>query len=175
HKSDFSVGNVNGDNRRTPGGLRRSVSKRLLGKPHNSIVGNSKSIADLRGSAEKQQQFQQGGYSGQKTPYFLGGGQHGGIEEEAEEEEDSVGSSSGRDYLSSNNINGFTGFGQGSSFLASDTGTNSLLDRLQNASGKPQNIDMAGRGDPASSLGKRPVKRSTNADEQSRYDKVGYP
>ncbi|KAJ2557640.1 hypothetical protein EV175_001220 [Coemansia sp. RSA 1933] len=176
HKSDFSVGSVNGDNRRTPGGLRRSVSKRLLGKPHNSIVGNSKSIADLRGSAEKQQQqFQQGGYPGQKTSYLLGGGQHGGIEEEAEEEEDSVGASSGCDYLSSNNINGFTGFGQGSSFLASDTGTNSLLDRLQNASGRPQNIDMAGRGDSGSSLGKRSVKRSTNADEQSRYDKVGYP
>ncbi|KAJ1769298.1 hypothetical protein LPJ74_004179 [Coemansia sp. RSA 1843] len=163
HKSD--LGAVSGDNRRIPGGLRRSVSKRLLGKPNNSLGGNSKSIADLRGSAERQQQFQQSFQSGRRAAHLLGNRPYG-IEEEGVEED----ATSSLDYLNSSNINGFTGLGQGSSFLAGDTNT-SLLDRLQNANNKPQNIDMAGRG----SLGKRSVKRATNIDEQSRYDKVGYP
>ncbi|KAI9500155.1 hypothetical protein BX070DRAFT_67225 [Coemansia spiralis] len=162
HKSDFGIGSANSDGRRT-GGLRRSVSKRLLGKAGSSGFGSSKSIADLRSTAQSQQQLQQ--QQEKKAQRFVTGSYFSDKEDIEEGEEGEPGFS----YFNSSDTDRFLSLGKEPPFLDKDS-SSTLLDRLHDARQKAQKMDMVSQ-----TSGPRFVKRSAYLNEQSRYDAVGYP
>ncbi|KAJ2581251.1 hypothetical protein EV177_010471, partial [Coemansia sp. RSA 1804] len=156
----------------------------LLGKPGNSFGGSSsssssKSIADLRGSAERQQQIQQSFYSGRKAarlleslPYLDTGGV--GVEKRegaGEKTTVSVGGGTGRDYLNSSDIGAFIGLSKGLSFLDSEIDTATPASASIAEDGRDRNMSTADW----SGSDRRAASRPMNTDEQSRYERVGYP
>ncbi|KAJ2524717.1 hypothetical protein GGI11_000611 [Coemansia sp. RSA 2049] len=140
---------------------------------------SSKSIADLRGSAERQQQIQQSFYSGRKAarlleslPYLDTGGV--GVEKRegaGEKTTVSVGGGTGRDYLNSSDIGAFIGLSKGLSFLDSEIDTATPASASIAEDGRDRNMSTADR----SGSDRRAASRPMNTDEQSRYERVGYP